>query len=203
MRTSLFFPKRSFNLPNTCKTGPTGASQGSIHLKIQIAGAYLAALLLPAGLAMAQAPNPLDTIADKIPFDVAYGAPISLDRAHAVITAAIAECQKRGWGMSIAVVDSGANLVAFSRMDRAQLSGIAISEHKARYAAQSRRETRMYEASVQGGNVYQLTLDGVMASRGGVPLIEDGKLIGAVGASGGAGAQDEVCAKAGASVINK
>jgi uncharacterized protein GlcG (DUF336 family) len=66
-----------------------------------------------------------------------------------------------------------------------------------------RRETKAFENGVQGGLNYVLTLDGVIASRGGIPLVEDGKMIGAIGVSGGAGAQDEVCAKAGAAVINK
>ena len=66
-----------------------------------------------------------------------------------------------------------------------------------------RRETKVFENGVQGGLTYQLSLDGVIASRGGIPLVEGGKLIGAIGVSGGAGSQDEVCAKAGAAVINK
>lgn len=70
-----------------------------------------------------------------------------------------------------------------------------------RTAASFRRETKAFENGVQGGLVYQLTLDGVIASRGGTPLVENGKLIGAIGASGGTGSQDEVCAKAGAALV--
>ncbi len=148
-----------------------------------------------------QAPNPLDTIPDKMPFDVPYGAPISLERAQAVIAAAIAEAAKHEWKMNFAVVDSGGNLVTFSRMDGAQLASINISEHKARTAATFRRETKIFENGIQGGNNYLITLDGVIGSRGGIPLIENGKLIGAIGASGGTGSQDEVCAKAAAATI--
>jgi glc operon protein GlcG len=64
-----------------------------------------------------------------------------------------------------------------------------------------RRETKAYETGVQSGNTYQLTLDGMIASRGGIPLIEGGKLIGAIGCSGGSGSQDEVVCKAGAATI--
>jgi uncharacterized protein GlcG (DUF336 family) len=88
-------------------------------------------------------------------------------------------------------------------MDRAQLASITISEHKARVAVTFRRESKMFENGIQSGLTYQVTLDGVIGSRGGIPLIEDGKLIGAIGVSGATGSQDEVCSKAGAAVINK
>jgi glc operon protein GlcG len=146
-------------------------------------------------------PNPLDNVPEKMPFDVPYGAPISLERAEAAITAAIAEAKKRDWKMDIAVVDSGGNLVAFQRMDGAQISGIAISEHKARAAAIFRRETKVFETGIQSGFNYLLTLDGIIGSRGGIPLIEGGKVIGAIGCSTGTGAQDEVVCKAGAATI--
>jgi len=84
-----------------------------------------------------------------MPFDVPYGAPISLDRAQAAINAAVAESKKRGWKLNVAVVDSGANLVAFARMDGAQLGSIAIAEHKARAAVKYRRETKIFESGVQ------------------------------------------------------
>jgi glc operon protein GlcG len=164
------------------------------------------AVALAAGAAQAQqpaAPNPLDVVPDNMPFDVPYGAPISADQAKSVIAAAEAEGKKHNWKMNIAVVDSGGNLVAFERMDGAQLASVEISQHKARTAARFRRETKIFEGGIQGGNTYLLTLDGVIGSRGGVPLVEGGKLIGAIGCSGGTGSQDEVVAKAGAAVINK
>ncbi len=149
-------------------------------------------------------PTPaLDVVPDKMPFDIPYGPPISLDRAQAVVAAAVAEAKNKGWKMNVTVVDSGGNLVAFARMDNAQLASIAISEHKARTAATFRRDTKLFENGMQSGLVYQLSLDGVIGSRGGIPLIEDGKLIGAIGTSGGAGSQDEICSRAGAAVINK
>ena len=146
-------------------------------------------------------PNPLDAIPDKMPFDVPYGTPISLDRAKAVIDAAVAEAKHHDWKMNCAVVDSGANLVAFQRMDGAQLASIQVSEHKARAAAMFRRETKVFEAGIQNGNVQTLSLDGVIGSRGGIPLVEDGKLIGAIGCSGGTSSQDEVTAKAGVALM--
>jgi glc operon protein GlcG len=148
-------------------------------------------------------PNPMDVVPDKMPNDIPYGAPISLDHAQAAINAAIAETKKRGWKLNVAVVDSGANLVAFARMDGAQLGSIAISEHKARTAAKYRRETKAFEAGIQGGNTYLLTLDDVIGSRGGVLLMQGGHIVGAIGCSGGTGSQDEVACKAGAAAVNK
>src|SRR4051812_40490658 len=95
--------------------------------------APLLAAALWDGPARAQAPaNPLDAVPDKMPFDVPYGAPIPLDRAEAAVAAAVAEAKKHDWKMNVAVVDAGGNLVAFQRMDGAQLASIAVSEHKAR-----------------------------------------------------------------------
>ena len=168
--------------------------------------AFLVGGLVLAGAAQGQAPapaNPLDVVPEKMPFDVPYGAPITLERAQSVIAAAMAEAKKHDWKVNVAVVDSGGNLVAFARMDGAQLASVSIAEHKARVSATYRRETKVFETGVQSGLVYALTLDGMIASRGGIPLVEDGKLIGAIGASGGTPSQDEVSVKAGAAVINK
>ena len=146
--------------------------------------------------------NPLDVVPDAMAFDIPYGTPISLERAEIAITAAVAEAKKHNWKLNVAVVDSGANLVAFQRMDGAQLASIMIAQHKARAAASFRRETRVYEDAVQvKGNSYVLGIDGVITARGGIPLIQDGKLVGAIGCSGGAGSQDEVACKAGVATI--
>ncbi len=146
--------------------------------------------------------NPLDTIPEKMSFDIPYGTPISLERAEAVIAAAVAEAKRHDWKLNIAVLDSGGNLVAFQRMDGAQLASIEISQHKARAAVNFRRETKVFENAIQLNNLnYILTLDGVIASRGGIPLLEGGKIIGAIGCSGGSGSQDEVACKSGAAVI--
>jgi uncharacterized protein GlcG (DUF336 family) len=156
----------------------------------------------PIGAQTPPAPNPLDNVPDKMPFDVPYGTPISLERAEAAIAAAVAEARKRDWKLNVAVVDSGGNLVAFQRMDGSQIASIQISEHKARASAVFRRETKIFENGIQQSNLnYLMTLDGVIASRGGIPLVEGGKLIGAIGCSGGTGSQDEVACKAGAATV--
>jgi glc operon protein GlcG len=121
------------------------------------------------------ASNPLDVIPDEMPFDVPYGLPISLDRAQAVIHAAVAEAKKRNWKMNVAVADSGGNLVAFQRMDGAMLASIQIAEHKARAAVTFRRPTKVFEDGVNLMHLnYLLAFDGVIASRGGIPLIDQG-----------------------------
>jgi len=148
--------------------------------------------------------NPLDFVPDEIPFGTPYGPPILLDRAEAVIRAAVAEAKNRNWPMNIAVVDCGGNLVAFQRMDNAMLASIQIAEHKARAAATFRRETKQFEDGVQLMHLnYLLAFDGIIASRGGIPLIEQGVIIGAIGCSGGTDSQDDIVSKAGAALINQ
>ena len=172
-----------------------------MNMKAAFGITTLGAALLVAGQGFAQTPNPLDVVPEKMPFDIPYGAPITLERADAILTAALAEAKKREWKMNCAVVDSGANLVSFKRQDGAQLASIDIGIHKARAAAKFRRETKVLENAVQGGNTYVVTLDDVVASRGGIPLVEAGKMIGAIGCSGGTGSQDEVIAKVGAAMV--
>jgi uncharacterized protein GlcG (DUF336 family) len=158
----------------------------------------------PPAAAPAAAPDPRDVVAEKMGFNIPYGAPISAQRAQAAVAAAAAEAARHGWPLNIAVVDSGANLVTFLRMDGAQLASIAIAEHKARTAAKFRRPTRVFEDLLQTKDYkYVMTLDDVVASRGGIPLVEDGKLVGAIGCSGASGAQDEVVCTAGAATVNK
>ncbi len=153
---------------------------------------------------MPAASNPLDVVPDEIPFDVPYGVPISLAQAQAVIQAAVAKAKQRNWKMNVAVADSGGNLVAFQRMDGAMLASIQIAEHKARAAATFRRPTKVFEDGIQLMHLnYLLAFDGMIASRGGIPLIDQGAIIGAIGCSGGTDSQDEIVSKAGAAVINQ
>jgi len=148
------------------------------------------------------AANPLDIVPHDMPFDVPYGTPISLERAQAVIHAAVAEAKKRDWKMNAAVVDSGGNLVAFQRMDGAQLASIQIAEKKARAAVTFRRDTKVFEDGMQLDHLeFLLTFDELVASRGGIPLILQGKIVGGLGCSGGTSSQDEVVCRAAAAVI--
>jgi glc operon protein GlcG len=163
--------------------------------------------LFAAGPACAQqppGPPDLSIVPETMPFNIPFGAPITAERAQALIQVAVAEATKHNWPLDIAVVDPHGDLVAFTRMDGAQLASISISQHKARVAARFRRETVIFENAMvkQGINTFA-TLDDVIASRGGIPLVEGGKLIGAIGCSGATGSQDEAVCKAAASTINK
>jgi glc operon protein GlcG len=139
---------------------------------------------------------------DAMPFDIPYGVSIGLERAKQVMAAAEAEAKKRNWKMNIAVVDTNGEIVHFSRMEGAQIASGPISIGKARTAARFRRESRVFYNAYETGHAYTGTLDpGLVASPGGFPLIEGGKLIGAVGCSGGTGDQDAAICKIGAEIV--
>ena len=154
-------------------------------------------------LALAQAPvNPGDVVPDKMPFDIPYGPAISLARAEAMLNASVTEAKNRNWKINCAVMDSGGHLVSFKRMDGGQIASIDIALHKARTAVKFRRDTKILEVAIVT-NPYVATLDDVIASRGGLPIVEADKLIGGIGCSGGTGSQDEVVAKAGLAALPK
>ncbi len=133
-----------------------------------------------------------------------YGPPVTLEQAQKVVAAALAEAKKGPYPMAITVVGPSGDLVYFLRMDGTQFASLAISEHKARVAATYKRPTKILEDRVAAGGigVTVLTLDGVIASAGGIPLMSNGKIIGAIGVSGGpTGVFDSVPAQAGADVL--
>ena len=147
-------------------------------------------------------PPPAGGTPDAMPFDIPYGVSIGLERAKQVMAAAEAEAKRRNWKMNIAVVDTNGELVHFSRMEGAQIASVGISQGKARTAARFRRETRLFYNAYEGGHSYIGAIDPTLvASPGGFPLVEGGKLIGAVGCSGGTGDQDAVVCKVGAEVV--
>jgi uncharacterized protein GlcG (DUF336 family) len=137
-----------------------------------------------------------------MPFDIPYGQSIGLEKAKQVMAAAEAEAKKRNWKMNIAVVDTNGEIVMFERMEGAQIASGNISIGKARTAARFRRESRAFYNAFEAGHGYVATLDPTLvASPGGFPLVEGGKLIGAVGCSGGTGDQDALICKMGADVV--
>src|SRR5450432_2577099 len=160
--------------------------------------------------ALAQTPAPAtppsppaaDGTPDAMPFHIPYGVSIGLEKAKQVVAAAEAEAKKRNWKMNIAVVDTNGELVQFERMEGAQIASGSISVGKARTAARFRRESRLFYNAFETGHGYVSTLDPTLvASPGGFPLVEGGKLIGAVGCSGGTGDQDAAVCKAGADLV--
>jgi uncharacterized protein GlcG (DUF336 family) len=150
-------------------------------------------MLAVAGPAGAQAP------ATPPPPPPTYGAPISLEQAKKILAGAEAEARKNNWGMVMVVLDSGGNVVALHRMDNAQLGSIEVAREKAYSAVAYRRPTKAFEDGLaQGGvNLRILKLAGASPVEGGLPVIVDGKLIGAVGVSGALASQDAQVARAG------
>jgi glc operon protein GlcG len=153
-----------------------------------------AALVITAG-AQAQQPAP--------PPPTPYGETINLEQSIKIVDAAMAEAKKNNWFMAITVVGPAGDLVYFAKMDNTQYASVTISQHKARVAATFRRPTKAFEENLGKGFefIYQLTLDGMIGSQGGVPLIVGGKLIGAIGCSGGSGPQDLQTCMAGVAAL--
>src|SRR5882762_1049005 len=178
-------------------------------VSLTLAACAIAVMSSPT-LAQAPAPAPATPSAppsaggtpDAMPFDIPYGQSIGLEKAKQVMAAAEAEAKRRNWKMNIAVVDTNGELVMFERMEGAQIASGSISIGKARTAARFRRESRLFYNAFETGHGYVATLDPTLvASPGGFPLVEEGKLIGAVGCSGGTGDQDATICKVGAEVV--
>jgi glc operon protein GlcG len=126
-----------------------------------------------------------------------YGSPVNVATAKKIAAGTIAECQKNGWNVAVAIVDNHGVLVYLERMDDTQVAGVEIAIKKASAAATYRRPTRAFEDAIAKGRVATVTFPGIVASPGGLPIVVDGKVTGAVGVSGVLGDQDEQCAKAG------
>ena len=152
-------------------------------------------LVLAASLASAQQPAAPAAAPPPPP----YGTPISLDHAKKVMAGAEAEANKNKWNVVIAVLDSGGNLVMLHRMDGAQFGSIDVAKEKAYSAVAFRRPTKAFEDALgQGGvNLRVLRLPGASPLEGGLPIVVDGKLIGAVGVSGVQAIQDAQIGRAG------
>lgn len=131
-----------------------------------------------------------------------YGPPISYEMAKKAMAAAESEATRNGWGVAIAIVDSGGNLVVLHRLDNAQLSAVRIAEEKARTAVEFRRPTKALQDAVAGGGVGLRVLTfGAALAEGGVTIVAGGKIIGGIGASGVASHQDAQVAQAGADAV--
>jgi len=140
--------------------------------------------------AFAQLPNP-------------YGASISLDQAKKIAALSVAEAAKNNWKMAIAVVDVAGDLVYFEKMDGTQVASVNIAQDKARSAVRFKRPTKaMQDVLAQGGaGVGFLALQGAIPVESGLPIVMDGKIVGAIGASGGSSDKDGLTAKAGADSV--
>jgi glc operon protein GlcG len=163
-----------------------------------LAALAVAAVLLtvqhPAG-AQQQAPPPA-AAAPPTP----YGAPIGFDAAGRAMAAAEDEAKRNGWGVAIAIVDSGGHLVMMHRLDGTQIASIRIAKGKARTALEYRRPTKALEDVIAAGGagLRLLALEGATPLEGGVPIVAGGRMVGAIGVSGVTSAQDAQVARAGA-----
>jgi uncharacterized protein GlcG (DUF336 family) len=133
-----------------------------------------------------------------------YGFPIGLDAAKQAAAPAIAEARRNNWAMAVAIVDPAGELVYFERMDHTQTGSVAVALDKARSAARFKRPTKAFQDMLAAGGegLRVLSLRGAIPVEGGVPLVVDGKFVGAIGVSGGTSPQDGQCARAGADALS-
>ncbi len=132
-----------------------------------------------------------------------YGLPINLDAAKKAAASAIAEARKNNWTMAVAITDIGGDLVYFEKIDGTQTGSVRVALGKARSAALFKRPTKVFQDVVAAGGegLRILGLEGAVPIEGGLPLLMDGKIVGAIGVSGGTSQQDGVAAKAGADTL--
>jgi glc operon protein GlcG len=133
----------------------------------------------------------------------AYGTAVTLEQAKKIMMAAEAEAKKNNWPVAIAIVDPAGMLVLFHRLDNTQTGSVNIALEKGRTSAMFKRPSKAFEDAIAGGRNAVLGLTGAMPIEGGVPIVLDGKIIGAVGVSGVTSAQDAQVAKAGADAAGK
>jgi glc operon protein GlcG len=154
----------------------------------------IASALMSAGTALAQQPAPVPP--------PEYGTPINNEQAKAVATAAFAEAKKNNWRMAFTIVGPAGEPVYFEKMDGTQHASVEISRAKARTAVMFRRPSKAFADQFAAGNTTFMTFpDAPVASEGGVLILVNGKIVGAIGASGGTGQQDGLAAAAGANAL--
>jgi glc operon protein GlcG len=127
---------------------------------------------------------------------------LTLETAKKITAAAEAEAKKRGATVVIAVVDDGGHLILLERLDDTQVASVEVAIGKARTAAIFRRPSKVFEDQVKNGRVAALALPGATPLQGGVPLIFEGKVVGAIGVSGNTPQEDEDIAMAGAAAMS-
>ncbi len=130
-----------------------------------------------------------------------YGPPITLDNAKKVAAAAMAEARKGNWTMAVAVVDPNGTLIYYEKMDNTQNGSAKVAVDKARSAALFKRPTKAFADRIATGNAGVLAIEGAVPVEGGVPLVIEGKIVGAIGLSGDTSEHDGLCAQAGADAV--
>jgi uncharacterized protein GlcG (DUF336 family) len=132
-----------------------------------------------------------------------YGSPIALDAAKKAAAPALAEARKNNWAMAVAVVDIAGDLVYFEKMDATQAGSVTVAVDKACSAARFKRPTKAFQDTLASGGegLRVLGIKGAVPVEGGVPIVRDGKIVGAIGVSGGTSSQDGQCARAGVDAV--
>jgi glc operon protein GlcG len=132
-----------------------------------------------------------------------YGTSISLENAKKAAAPALAEARKNNWNMAVAIVDPDGNLVYYEKMDNTQIGSSDVCISKARSAARFKRPTKAFQDALAAGGVGLriLRIEGAVPVEGGIPLVMDGKIVGAIGVSGDTSEHDAQCAKAGADAV--
>jgi glc operon protein GlcG len=164
-----------------------------MNMRLQTLLKALVVLLLILAPAMARAqqlPNP-------------YGAPVSLENAKKAAAAAIAEAEKNKWSVAVAIVDPNGTLVYYEKLDNTQIGSAKVAVEKARSSALFKRPTKAFEDALAAGGdgLRTLGLEGAVPLEGGIPLLMDGKIVGAIGVSGAKSSQDAQCAQVGADTL--
>src|SRR5262245_20743801 len=127
---------------------------------------------------------------------------VTLEAAKKMAAAGDAEARKNGWNVASAIVDASGGLILFHKLDETQPGSIAVAQGKARAAALFKRPSKAMEEAISGGKQAFLTIEGIVPMQGGLPVVVDDKIIGAVGVSGVTSAQDEQVALAALSGLN-
>ena len=170
---------------------------------LALACALIGALAVAAAPALAQQPPAAPPAAPLPPPMPPYGPPLTLEQAKRVMAAAELEAAKNSWQVAITILDSGGNMVMFHKIDNAQLSAITTSEGKARTALEFKLPSKALDDAIAAGGAGMrlLALKDITPLQGGILVLVDGRILGAIGVSGALSAQDEQVAKAGADVL--
>ena len=181
----------------------------SVSRMLAVACALGGVLVMPTAPTLAQqpvaAPAPAAAASQVSTSNMPYGPPITLDQAKRAMAAAELEAAKNTWQVAITILDSGGNLVMFHKVDNAQLSAITTSEGKARTALEFKLPSKSLDDAIAAGGAGMrlLALKDITPLQGGLLVVVDGKIIGAIGVSGALSAEDEQVAKAGADALTK